>query len=203
MIDEELQEVLMELINIAFGSATAAIADLFDNFATLQVPAVAIIDIEQINELIMQDYGHQKVFLATQQFKGQLFQGEVAFVVDKESAQNMQAIVCTDEERDGEQWLSESMIKQSILEISNILVSCYIGKLAEMLGSEVSFAPPFIDYANKIVEDEKNSPYDKIIVITTVLEFQEVNVSSKLITMFTNEVFDWLGEALENCMENF
>jgi chemotaxis protein CheY-P-specific phosphatase CheC len=32
MTDQELKEVLGELINIAFGSATATIADLFDNF---------------------------------------------------------------------------------------------------------------------------------------------------------------------------
>ena len=195
MIDEELKGVLSELINIAFGSATAIIADLFDNFATLHIPDITLTPVGEINELVMGSFGDQKIYVTTQQFKGE-FQGEIVLAVDTQSAKNMQEVI--GEEGD----VCENDIQQSLLEISNILGSSCLGKLAELLATDVTFAPPSIDYDNMLIKDVNNSPYNHVIVISTVLEFKETEIRGKLFILFSDEMFVWLEHALADFFEN-
>lgn len=195
MIEEELKESLGELINIAFGSATAIIADLFENFATLNVPDVTFIALEEINEFVIGNFDDQKIYITTQQFKGQ-FHGEVILVIDTQSAKNMQLIVGEEEDVD------ENDLRQSLLEISNILNSSCIGKLAELLATDVTFAPPAIDYDKQLIKDVNDSPYSQVLVISTVLEFEDIQILGKLFVMFSDEMFSWLEQALKDFMEN-
>ncbi len=201
MIKEEHQEVLSELINIAFGSATATIADLFDNFATLHVPDISFIALEDLDEFICKDFNYQEIYTTTQQFKGQ-FQGETVFAIDQESAQNMQKSIFADDDTDQEEFLSVDELKQSILEISNILSSSCIGKLAELLTTNVTFAPPSIEFSKNLMKPNRDKPYTQVIVISTVLDFKEMKILGKLFILFTDEMFTWLETALEDFMEN-
>jgi len=195
MINDDQKEVLAELINISFGSATATIAELFDNFATLEVPKVDVIALEKINSFVMKKFDNQKVHLTTQQFKGN-FHGEVVIVVDDKSAQNMQAIV-----DDGED-IDEGETQQNILEISNILGSSCIGKLAKLLVTEVSFSPPTIEYTDHLIKSVQDSPYNQVIVISTVLVFNELNIQGDVLIMISDEMFVWLEQALDDFVEN-
>ncbi|MBU0680366.1 MAG: chemotaxis protein CheX [Proteobacteria bacterium] len=201
MINEELQEVLSELINIAFGSATATIADLFDNFATLHIPDISFIALADLDQFILKDFNYQEIYTSTQQFKGR-FQGEIVFAMDKDSAQNMQRIIFAedDPELDGLQNVDE--LKQSILEIANILGSSCIGKLAELLSTNVTFAPPSIEFSQNLIKDSDNMAYNHVIVISTVLDFKDMEFLGKLFIMFTDEMFAWLEAALEEYMDN-
>ncbi|MCP4341247.1 MAG: hypothetical protein GY799_20780 [Desulfobulbaceae bacterium] len=196
MIDDDRQEVLSELINISFGSATASIAELFDNFATLGVPTVDVIDLEKVNMLVMEKYGANKTHISTLQFKGK-FQGEVILVVDDKSAQNMQSIIIDDGED-----IDENETQQTILEISNILGSSCIGKLAELLVTEVAFSPPTIGYTNHLIKNVQYSPYNQVIVVSTVLVFDELDIQGDMFIMISEEMFVWLEQALDDFVEN-
>ncbi len=195
MIKEEFREILGELINIAFGSATATIADLFDNFATLHVPDIGLIELKELNTFIIGNFGTQDIYITTQQFKGP-FQGEIILVIDPQSAQNMQVIMGEEDDAD------ETNLQQTLLEISNILGSSCIGKLAELLSTDVTFAPPAIDSTEQLMGGADDSPYNHIIVISTVLEFKDLEILGKLFIMFTDEMYVWLEKALEDFMEN-
>ena len=198
---EELQEVLGELINISFGTATATIADIFDNFATLHVPDISFLSLEELDKFILKDFNYQNIYTTTQQFKGQ-FQGEIVFAMDPESAKNMQSAIFAEDELDDSAMFSDDELKQSILEIANILGSSCIGKLAELLSTDVTFSPPYIDFCQKLIKDNEDSLYSKVIVISTVLEFREIEIRGKLFIMFNDEMFSWLESALENFLEN-
>ncbi len=201
MIKDELHEVLSELINIAFGSATATIAELFDNFATLHIPDISLIALEDLDAFILKDFNFQPIYTTTQQFKGQ-FQGETVFAIDKDSAQNMQNIIFAEDGPDQNDALTVDELKQSIMEIANILGSSCIGKLAELLSTNVTFAPPSIEFSQSLMKDSEKMAYNHIIVISTVLDFQDMEVHGKLFIMFTDEMFNWLETALEEFMEN-
>jgi chemotaxis protein CheC len=201
MINEELQEVLSELINIAFGSATATIADLFDNFATLHIPNISFIALAELDAFILKDFNYQEIYTTTQQFKGR-FQGEIVFAMDKDSAQNMQRIIF---EEDGVDQTVENHVddlKQSILEIANILGSSCIGKLAGLLSTNVTFAPPAIEFSQKLIKDSNDTNYSHVIVISTVLDFKDIEFCGKMFIMFTDEMLTWLEAALEEYVEN-
>lgn len=201
MIPEDLQEVLSELINIAFGSATATIADLFDNFATLHIPDISFIALEELDGFILKDFNYQQIYTTTQQFNG-LFQGEIVFAMDQGSATKMQRIIFAEDNLDQDDALSIDELKQSILEISNILGSSCIGKLASLLSTNVTFAPPTIEFSKSFMKESAELPYKHVIVISTVLDFKDMEIRGNLFIMFTDEMFLWLETALEEYMEN-
>lgn len=195
MIDQDRREVLSELINISFGSATAIIAELFDNFASLRVPRVDVIGLENINSFVMEKFDGNKAHITTQQFKGK-FQGETILIVDDKSAQNVLNIV----DEDGD--IEENEAQQTILEISNILGSSCIGKLAELLTTEVTFSPPAIDYTDKLIKNVEDSPYSQVIVVSTVLEFHELDIKGDLFILISDAMYIWLKQAIDNFLEN-
>lgn len=195
MINSDQKDILGELINIAFGSATALIADLFDNFATLRVPQIDVIPIEKVNKVAKELVGTDEFYTTTQQIKGS-FQGEIVLVFAEESAKNMQLIL------DDEDELDENSLMQSILEISNILGSSCLGKFAELLNAEISFTPPMIEHTNIIVQNISESPYNQVITISTALEFKDLNIQGNMIIMFGDEMYIKLEKALNSFLEN-
>lgn len=195
MISSDQKEILGELINIAFGSATALIADLFDNFATLRIPLIDLISIDEINQVAKAGVGSDKFYTTTQQIKGS-FQGEIVLVVGENSARNMQLVIGEEENSD------EASLLQNILEIANILGSSCMGKLVELLDSEVGFSPPSIKHTDLVVQNISESPYTQVITISTVLEFKELNIKANMVIMFGDEMYIKLGEALDNFLEN-
>jgi chemotaxis protein CheC len=201
MIKGEVKEVLSELINISFGSATAAIASLFDNFATLHIPGIKVVPVEQVEPFIMDKNESSPIYITTQHFKGN-FEGEIIFVIETESARNMQSLICEVEGIDNEDASGDSETRQIVLEISNILGSSCIGKLVELLESEVAFAPPVIEYSGQLLIGLDKTQYKKIIIISTVLEFEEIKISGNLFIMFNNEMFLWLEKSLEAFLED-
>lgn len=194
-MNSDQKDVLGELINIAFGSATALIASLFDSFATLRIPNIRIVPIDKINEVAKEEVKITEFFLTSQQIKGS-FNGEIVLVIGEESAKNMQLVI-----GDGEDFDPNSL-QQNILEIANILGSSCMGRFVELLESEISFTPPSIKHTDRIIQNVSESPYSNVIFISTVLEFEGLNIQGNLIIMFKDDMYDKLAKALDTFVEN-
>ncbi len=48
-LTEDERDCLQELMNVAYGSATAAITEILDAFATLSIPNIKIINADELN----------------------------------------------------------------------------------------------------------------------------------------------------------
>jgi len=200
MMNEDLIEALGELINISFGTATAMIADLFDSFATLNVPDIRVVPMSEIETIIMEGSDYQEIYISDQQFKGN-FSGEVVFAIDKKSARNIQRLIYSTEEFDESQAFDENEIEQSILEISNIIGSSCVGRLVELLKEDVIFSPPTIELTHHLLIGLDKTRFSQVIVIRTVLEFQDIKIFGRLFIMFNNEMFNGLEKALNTFIE--
>lgn len=200
MIDEEIKEALAELINISYGSATAAIADLFDSFAKLRVPGIEVIPADQIEDAVLGTDRGPDLYISTQLFKGSV-EGEILFVIDRQSAKNMQALICSLEDLEPDRGEDDTETRQSILEIANILGASCIGKLAELLDSQVVFSPPNIELNNHLLAGRTKAAYSKVIIISTLLEFEETRIIGHLFILFNDEMFGWLEKSLEIFIE--
>jgi len=196
MIDNDIKEALEELINISYGSATAAIADLFDSFAQLKVPGIQVVPVEEVEHAVLGKNNHEPdLYITTQMFTG-TFKGEILFVIDKQSAYNMQTLICLLEEVCIDQEENDTENRQSILEIANILGASCIGKLAELLDSVVSFLPPSIELDNRLLMGREKVGYSKVLIISTLLEFEEKQITGQLFILFDDEMFVWLEKSL-------
>jgi len=92
------------------------------------------------------------------------------------------------------------------LEIGNILISACIGKIAELLGDVITYSPPrvVIDQSLRgVVYDNMNDPDNLAIVLRTLFEFNQKNVSGYMFIITKQESFAWLKAALHKFLAQY
>lgn len=197
-LTEDEKDCLQELMNIAYGSATAAITEILDAFAKLSIPKIQIINAQNLKSYLSKELNlNEEHLVALQQINGVL-SGENMFVIDKKSAKNMAYKFGLSEEE-----INEEEICDITLEITNILSSSTISKLAEDIETCVSFSAPTIRIINSI--DELNnifiSQYEKVIIISTKLEFIDLNIDGELFILTTDNSILYIKEKLNKILD--
>ena len=197
LTDDE-KDCLQELMNMAYGSATAAITEILDAFAKLSIPKIQIINAEELKPYLSDELNfNEEHLVALQQINGTL-NGENMFLIDKKSATNMaQKFGLTQDE------INEDEICDITLEITNILSSSTISKLAEDIETCVSFSAPSIKIIKSI--DELNNifinKYQKVIIISTKLEFVDLNINGELFILTTDDSILFIKEKLNKILD--
>ena len=200
MLNEDQQDCLQELMNIAYGSATAAISNILDSFATLSIPQISIIDTKDLKAYLCKniqvDDSH---FISTQVLNGQIA-GECLLVIDENSSINMAKEFGLEDDE-----IDENEICDVILEITNILASATISKLAHEMGTVISFSPPQIHLLDSIenFDNQYLEKYHKVIIIKTQLNFENQNINAELLILTTDDSISFIKNTLDKILEEF
>ncbi len=192
------QEILQELVNIAFGSATASMAELMEAFATLSVPSIHLLPIEQFNEhlrTIVSDT--QQIYLSQQVFTGSM-KGETIFILEAESVNNLVRHLYPIEEH-----LTDEHVKDAVLEVNNILSVTTIGKLSEIMKMQTNFMVPTLRILTdrEFTDLRELAEYDAVIIIETVMRFEREQVSGHLLILTASAMMQELQHALDQIAE--
>lgn len=202
-LTEDEKDCLQELMNVAYGSATAAITEIFDAFAKLSIPTIKVINASNLKKYLAQELNFEDEHLiASQQINGAL-NGENMFIIDKKSAKNMSikfGLCGTDIIADN---ITADDISDITLEITNILSSSTISKLAEDIETSVSFSAPTIKTINSInqLNNIFISNYQKVIIISTKLEFGDLNIHGELFILTTDKSILFIKEKLNKILD--
>ncbi len=200
--NEDESDCLQELINIAYGSATAAISEILNAFATLNVPDIKIIKPEELKSYLIDKLEVDTVseqFVATQLISGKL-SGENLFILDNQSAINLAREFDLEDEE-----INDEELFDIVLEVTNILSSSMIGRLVDELGTTVSFAPPSIqkiDSINKL-DNKYVNEYNQIIIISTELMFTKQKIKGEILLLTKDESIVWMKESLNKILDEF
>ncbi len=192
VLTEDEQDVLQELINVAYGNATAVVAEMLDAFATLSIPKINIMPTKQL----LEEFYHKKnssYFFSTQAFIGD-FSGETAFFLDEDSALNLAKHLELESDED---------IDDAILELTNILTSSLTTRLAEEMDTQVSFALPSISKIplNEIDKIKTFQQYSQVIVIETELNFEDQKINGEIFILTKDGSIEWLKQQLNKILE--
>ncbi len=197
-LSEDERDCLQELMNVAYGSATAAITEILDAFAQLSIPKIQIINADELKPYLSKELNLDVEHLVSlQQINGTLC-GENMFVIDKESAKNMAYKFGLEENE-----VNDEEIADVVLEITNILSSSTISKLAEDIDTNVSFSAPTIRTI-KSMDQLKNlfiSKYEKVIIISTQLKFEDLNINAELFILTTDNSILYIKEKLNKILD--
>ena len=190
-------DALKEFMNIALGAATAHIASLLDAFATMQVPSINIYNSEELIAHIQKEMDSaSKYYVVKQLFAGQ-FGGEFMFVMQESSAKNLENYLNNTPNP------SQDDIRDSVIEVINILCSTIVGRLTEELRTEVQFFVPsaqLLDTQN-IIKHEDIKQYSKIISIRTILDFKDRKVEGTIYILTKDEAIMSLKRLVDNILE--
>ncbi len=191
-LSEDEKDVLQELMNVAYGNATAIVADMLDAFASLSIPNIKIMNIRELLNTFHSLKG-DSYFFSTQAFVGE-FSGECAFFIDNESANNLAIHL----ELDGEEDLNDA-----ILELTNILTSTLTTRLAKEMNTQVQFALPSISKIplNEMGSNNAFKQYSQVIVIDTQLNFHDQKINGEIFILTKDGSIKWLKNQLNDILK--
>lgn len=199
-LDEDERDCLQELMNISYGSATAAIAEIIDKFATLSIPDIKTATIDEFKEYLHKRLDHNQVHYVTNQLINGTLSGETMFIMNEESTLNLAGEFDLDDDE-----IDEEELKDVVLEISNIITSTTLSKLAELVEASITFSPPQINLINNINEFHTHytKEYSHIIIISTDIMFEDQNIKGELLILSKDEAILYLKEALNKLLDEF
>ena len=133
------QDALIELINIGFGRAAAALSKLTGHRVQLEVPQVAMCPIEEMADYLRPLVGNE---LATVH---QIFSGPVAgdalLVLDQNSASILKELLTNERALP---LVIDRSAREVVTEIGNILLNACLGTFGNLLKVQVSFSVPHL-----------------------------------------------------------
>ncbi len=169
-LTEDQQDCLQELMNIAYGSATAAISSILDAFATLSVPQISVIDTHSLKSHLLDNIKVENShFISSQTLNGKIA-GECLFVIGEQSSINMAKEFGFENDE-----ITQNELCDVILEITNILSSATISKLAnEMANRLLTLGIYVVGFSFPVVPKGKARIRTQISAIHTIEQLDKV-----------------------------
>jgi chemotaxis protein CheC len=205
-ISEEEQDILQEIMNIAFGKAAADLAEVINIFVVLSVPDIRIIkavDLPDYIRLEFSEFGN--ISIVEQNFWGE-FKGSALLIFPAGAGKELISLLGDGGELTFESQSSDILEKETLMEVGNILIGACVGKVAELLKDVVTYSPPRV-----IIEDPPNvsmpkalfDPSNSAIILKTVFCFNERDVNGFLFLITSHKSVVWLKKALADFMEQY
>ena len=175
-------------MNVSIGAATANLADLLHAFATMHIPEIDICNSNELMSRVKSTIDSASMYYVIKQLFTGKFGGECMFVMSNYSAENLGKHLYDIKTP------SEDDINDAVIELTNILSSTIISKLTQELDTQVQFFAPssqFVDAASIINSDDLNH-YSKIIIISTILEFEDQKIIGSVYILTKDEAIESL-----------
>ena len=197
-LDDDQIDCLGELINVAYGKATARLADIMGAFATMRPPQIAVIDRERFREILQQAcVAATGCYLARQIFRGDV-SGEVVFLLDERSAANITSYL---QAQLGSDDADEDDI---LLELGNIVTAAMMRELSSQMEARISLGEPELHRLSAQPADKNpaSGAFDHVIKVETVIEFAEQQVRGRIFILTHGHCFEWIRQALDRVLND-
>jgi len=130
--------ILQELMNIAFGSASADLEEVLDISIDLKVPAAEMVPVTKLKKYIQESMAlTNKSSMVEEKFWGD-FNGSAILVFPVEIQKNIISLLSAHDYPATDMEHIEGMDSGVLLEIGNILIGACIGKISELLNTVVT-----------------------------------------------------------------
>ena len=206
MFSDEEKDILQEIMNIAFGNATADLAEVIDIYVLLSVPEIQIIEIGKLPDYLDKTISSgSAISMVEQKFWGE-FKGSGLLVFPGSAGKSLISLLDESKAEELESGSIATLEKGALLEIGNILIGACVGKISELLSTFATYSPPQVLRKNA---DENNftsdlyDPNQTAIVMKTIFKFEKKNIDGLLLILTNQESITWLRKALHDFMDSY
>ena len=207
IINDDERDILQEVMNIAFGKASAELAELIDIYVVLSIPDITLlntVDVPQYIEEEIKDF--ERVTVIKQNYRGKFHGSALLFFPGGAGKQLFSLFENGENPATDLDDLSVVLEKETLLEVGNILIGASVSKVAELLDDEITFRPPQILIDNNpddIVDWDLAEPECPAILMRTVFGFDKRDISGFLFLIPSYNSFEWLKKALNSFLEQY
>jgi chemotaxis protein CheC len=196
-------DALKETMNIGFGQAAAALSEVIDMQVILNVPKIAKLASHEIVSFVRSEIEDLEGFSMVEQFFLGRFSGTSFLLLPEREGQKLVKLFADDPELDRSASALDSLERETIVEIGNIIIGACVGKIAELLKDVVSYQPP--RYFSGPIDDELLnrqvcSSGGLALVFKTVFHFEAEDVYGLLFLVTGEESASWLKKAVDELL---
>jgi chemotaxis protein CheC len=200
--------ILEEVMNIAFGKASADLAQVIDIRILLSVPRVEILDGEGLFQRIKEEtkaYG--TISIIEQNYWGK-YRGSALVAFPSTASKGLISLL--DDEDSDATADNPALERETLLEVGNILIGACVSTVAELLDDIVTFSPPRLiprviinNLSSDTVSPKLDDPEKSAILMKTVFHLEDKDIKGFLFLVANQESMKWLKTALSNFLEKF
>lgn len=205
LMTELEKDVLQEIMNISFGQAAADLSEIVDIYVTLTVPHIDLLNYNKILPFIREKINDvNNISMIKQSFSGKFNGDSILFFPHGESNKLLQ-LFCDQGNFAELLYDIKIMEKETLIEISNIIMGVCIGKIAQLLNDVVSYSPPRYFTQNiiyKALEELFKKKDSFAIFLKTEFHFLEHNVSGFMFLICNHDTMDWLKLAVADYLNH-
>ncbi|MBU0991193.1 MAG: chemotaxis protein CheC [Proteobacteria bacterium] len=205
IFSEEEKDILQEIMNIAFGNATADLANIIDIYVVLNVPDIHVIGVGDLPKYLDETIKLKgESSIVEQKFWGD-FNGSGLLVFPDRTGKDLISVLDHNEQETFERPLA-ILEQEMLVEIGNILIGACVGKVADLLDTFVTYSPPQAitqTGESKTTLIESFDLNQSAIIMKTVFEFEKKNINGFLLIITNSECIGWLRKALNAFMESY
>lgn len=205
-LSTEEKEILQEVMNIAFGKASADLADVIDIYVALSVPNILIMPASKVKNYIeneVKDYGI--IDMVKQQYWGE-FKGIAFLIFSSGAGKKLVSLFQKEGNWSFDSEPIDALEKETLVEVGNIFIGACVGKLAELLGDIVTYSPPVAMVEQKPADSISKNAFGlncTAIILKTVFRFENEDVSGNLFLITSDESIHWIKKALNKILGEY
>ena len=207
IISDEERDILQEVMNIAFGKASAELAEVIDIYVVLSIPDIKLLKTAEVPQYIEAEIKDlENLSVIKQSYTGK-FHGTALLLFPGGAGKKLFSLFENGSTTDsGSEDFSVVLEKETLLEVGNILIGASVSKVAELLNDNVSYRPPRIVIESKpgdIVDWDLAEPEGPVILLQTVFSFDKRDISGLLFIIPSYKSFEWLKKALHAFLKQY
>ncbi|MBB6482644.1 chemotaxis protein CheC [Spirochaeta isovalerica] len=201
------KQILQEIMNIAFGSASGDLEEIIGVSVILHIPEVEIIPIETLLDYLEENLKlKDESTIIEEMFTGD-FSGSALLMFPESIKPDLLALLSgiKDLPHDEEPEIDRTR-KEVFLEIGNILIGTSVGKITELLKTSVSYKPPVAidgkpeDFTHVLANINADSV---AIILKTYFSFKNHDLNGTMMIVSSHQSVIWLKNALNSFLEAY
>ncbi|MDD2897651.1 MAG: chemotaxis protein CheC [Desulfuromonadaceae bacterium] len=200
------KDALQEIMNIAFGQAAADLSDVINLYVTLTVPYIDLLKFDGIMPLISKDIENSNDMSMVKQFFSGKFNGASVLIFPHGEGKKLLRLFDGTTDFSSSGYDVDILEKETLIEISNIIMGACISKIAGLLKDVVSYSPPRYYSQDQIHSTLQSAFADKesfAIFFKTMFHFKEFDASGFLFLISDQTTLAWLKVAIEDYLSQY
>lgn len=200
------KDALQEIMNIAFGQAAADLSEVINLYVTLTVPHIDLLKFNGILPLIRKDISNKNDMSMVKQFFSGKFSGSSVLIFPHGEGKKLLRLFDKNAGLSSNEYDVDLLEKETMIEISNIIMGTCISKIAELLKDVVSYNPPRY-YSQDHIHDTLEAAFANkdsfAIFFKTIFHFDEFDASGFLFLISDQSALEWLKTAIEDYLRQY
>lgn len=200
------KDALQEIMNISFGQAAADLSDVINLYVTLTVPHIDLLRFDGVYPLIKGDIDGANDMSMVKQFFSGKFSGSSVLIFPHGEGKKLLRLFDENADMSISEDDADIIEKETLIEISNIIMGACISKIAELLKDMVCYSPPRYFSQEQIFSSLEESFAGKesfAIFFKTMFHFKEFDASGFLFLISDESTLEWLKKAIDDYLSQY